>query len=314
MCQKRTHGHRRRLSPEIDLPPRATRALRQPSGAFMKIITAFAVGLALAGVLSAAPAQAQNTHSFVSGHGSDAANCTLAAPCRTLARAFLVTKASGEIGLLDPAGYGALTINKAISIVNDGVGTAGVMVPSAGVGITINAGTNDAVSLRGLTIDGGGVANTTGIQFNSGKFLAIDNCVVRHVANDGIGIFPTNAAGFSIINTVTSDNGAQGIYIAPKNLGSAQGAITGVVAHNNFDGIALDAQNTTGTTASSVTIVRSVTANNSDFGISAQNAGTPLMSVLVRDTNSSHNGFAGDNDISGNVTDVNATLTTITMH
>ena len=31
-----------------------------------------------------------------------------------------------EIDVLDPAGYGALTITKAISIVNDGAGTAGV--------------------------------------------------------------------------------------------------------------------------------------------------------------------------------------------
>src|SRR5450631_1958835 len=116
----------------------------------MKIIAAFAVGLTFAGVLYAAPAQAQNARSFVSGHGSDAAACTLASPCRTLAAAFAVTNASGEIDVLDPAGYGALTINKAISIVNDGVGTAGVIVPSAGTGITINAGSSDAVSLRGL--------------------------------------------------------------------------------------------------------------------------------------------------------------------
>ena len=109
-----------------------------------------AIGFALAGVLYAAPAQAQNARSFVSGHGLDTNACTLPAPCRTFAAALLVTNASGEIDVLDPAGYGALTINKAISIVNDGVGTAGVIVPSSGTGITINAGTNDAVSLRSL--------------------------------------------------------------------------------------------------------------------------------------------------------------------
>src|SRR6185437_7097286 len=126
-----------------------------------------AVGLAFAATLSAAPAQAQNTRSFVSGHGSDGAACTLAAPCRTLAHAFSLTNAGGEIDVLDAAGYGALTINKAISIVNDGVGTAGVIVPSGGTGVIINAGPGDAVSLRGLSIEGGGVG-LMGIQFNTG--------------------------------------------------------------------------------------------------------------------------------------------------
>src|ERR1039457_3714481 len=156
----------------------------------MKIIAAFAVGLGIHGSLSAGPAQAQNARSFVSGHGSDAAACTLAAPCRTLAAAFAVTNAGGEIDVLDPAGYGALTINKAISIVNDGVGTAGVIVPSGGIGITISAGTNDAVSLRGLSVEGGGVG-ATGIKFNAGKSLTVENCVIRHMTLDGIDFVST---------------------------------------------------------------------------------------------------------------------------
>src|SRR5450759_891694 len=103
----------------------------------MKIIAAFAVVLALAS-FSAPPAQAQNARSFVSGHGLDTNACTLAAPCRTLAGAFLATNAGGEIDVLDTAGYGALTINKAISIVNDGA-VASVLVPSGGTGLTLNA-------------------------------------------------------------------------------------------------------------------------------------------------------------------------------
>ena len=38
---------------------------------------------------------------------------------------------------------------------NGGGFEAGIMVPSQGTGIVINAGPNDAVSLRGLTIEGG---------------------------------------------------------------------------------------------------------------------------------------------------------------
>ena len=84
----------------------------------MNIIAIFAVGLAMAVTLPAA--QAGNARSFVSGHGSDSAACSLTAPCRTLAGAFAKTNASGEIDVLDPAGYGPLTINKAISIVMTG--------------------------------------------------------------------------------------------------------------------------------------------------------------------------------------------------
>ena len=38
-------------------------------------------------------------------------------------------------------------------------------------GITINAGVNDKINLRGLIIEGAGVGNT-GIVFNTGKFLS----------------------------------------------------------------------------------------------------------------------------------------------
>ena len=194
-----------------------------------------AVGLALAAALPAAPAEAQNGRSFVSGHGSDAAACTLAAPCRTLAAAFAATNAGGEIDVLDPAGYGALTINKAISIVNDGVGTAGVIVPSGGIGITITAGTNDAVSLRGLSIEGAGVG-LTGIQFNAGKSLTVENCVIRHVTADGIDFLPPGSSRLSVSNSVVADNSGTGIAIVPSGTGTTVTAVFNRIQVNNNAG------------------------------------------------------------------------------
>src|SRR5450631_2703673 len=197
----------------------------------MKIIAALAVGLTLAVALPAVSAQAQNARSFVSGHGSDAAACTLAAPCRTLAHAFSLTNAGGEIDVLDPAGYGALTINKAISIVNDGVGTAGVIVPSSGIGITVNAGSSDAVSLRGLSIEGGGVG-ATGIKFNSGASLTVENCVIRHMTADGIDFFSTTAtSALTVSNSLLADNGGNGIELLPT--GSATAVLNRVEVNNN---------------------------------------------------------------------------------
>lgn len=135
-------------------------------------------GALLAFGLSAAPAQAgQPNRTFVSGKGTDSGNCALVAPCRIFAFALTQTVAPGEIDVLDPAGYGAVTITSAISLVNAGVGTAGIQVAS-GNAVTINAGASDRVLLRGLTIDWLGTG-TNGIQFTTGANLEIENCEIR---------------------------------------------------------------------------------------------------------------------------------------
>src|SRR5471032_3273178 len=132
---------------------------------------------------------------WVSGHGVDQAGCGApAAPCRSLQYAHdNAVVAGGEIDILDPAGYGAVTITKSISIVNDGVGTAGVQA-SSGNAITINAGPNEAVYLKGLNIDGVQETGANGIVFNSGADLTVTNCVVRHFSSDGIVLQPTSGA------------------------------------------------------------------------------------------------------------------------
>src|SRR5215475_9607038 len=85
--------------------------------------------------------QAQ-TRVFVAAQGTDSNPCTFAQPCRTFQHAHDVVPAGGEIDVLDPAGYGALTIGKSISI--QGHGFAGISVPS-GDGISISAGLGDKI-------------------------------------------------------------------------------------------------------------------------------------------------------------------------
>jgi hypothetical protein len=171
-----------------------------------------AAGLASSIALSTLPAQALNVRSFVSGHGLDTNACTLTAPCRTFAAAYAATSAGGEIDVLDPAGYGAVTITGPISIVNDGVGTASVLVPSGGIGITVSAGPTDTVSLRGLTIEGAG-SGLVGIKLNTGKSLTIEGCVIRHVLGDGIDFFPNATSALGVSNTTVADNGQSGILV-----------------------------------------------------------------------------------------------------
>src|SRR3954454_24833163 len=100
-------------------------------------------------------ANAQIARTGVSAaRGNDANNCDVATPCRTFQRAHDQTNSDGEITVLDAGGYGALAITKSISVVNDGVGEASILVSGGGTGITVNAGAGGFVNLRGITIQG----------------------------------------------------------------------------------------------------------------------------------------------------------------
>ena len=65
-------------------------------------------------LLSGFSAFAQATRTWVSGVGDDATPCSRTAPCKTFAGAISKTAAGGEINALDPGGFGAVTITKAI--------------------------------------------------------------------------------------------------------------------------------------------------------------------------------------------------------
>src|SRR5215471_10444859 len=78
--------------------------------------------------LASTGAYALSNRTFVSGTGSDANPCSLAAPCRSFAGALLQTAAGGEIAVLDTAGYGAVSIAQAVSIVNEEGVEAGITV------------------------------------------------------------------------------------------------------------------------------------------------------------------------------------------
>src|SRR5882757_8156112 len=164
--------------------------MANPERATMTKITAsvFTASLLALG-LHAAPASALNGRTWVSGLGNDANPCTRTQPCLTFQGAHDKTAAGGEIDVLDPGGFSAVTITKAISIVNEGVGVAGIRSGSAIPAITISAGASDKITLRGLTIDGAGVG-TNGIVFNTGASLNVQNCVIRGFTNDGIHFVP----------------------------------------------------------------------------------------------------------------------------
>src|SRR6516225_6779322 len=113
---------------------------------------------ALACSFATAPANAR-ARVFVASYGNDANPCTFGSPCKTFQVAVNAVDAGGEVTAIDSAGFGP------INIIEAGV------VPAAGAdAIDINAAPSDAVVLRGLTLNGAGVASN-GIVFNSGARL-----------------------------------------------------------------------------------------------------------------------------------------------
>src|SRR5437016_12097097 len=85
-------------------------------------------------------ARAQACRTWVSGVGNDANPCSRTAPCKTFAGAISKTAEGGEIDVLDPGGYGAVTITKSITIDGGtGSGWASILASKGASGIIINA-------------------------------------------------------------------------------------------------------------------------------------------------------------------------------
>src|SRR5437016_5423372 len=159
-------------------------------------------------VLGTTMMSAQATRTWVSGVGDDANPCSRTAPCKTFAGAISKTAAGGEIDALDPGGFGALTITKAITI--DGSGTFASVLNSGTSGFVINAGVNDIIALRGLSIQGASQSASpgiTGIRFLAGKALSVENCIIQNETTFGIEMNMTAAAQLFVRNTVIRNCG-----------------------------------------------------------------------------------------------------------
>jgi hypothetical protein len=157
-------------------------------------------------------AQAQASRTWVSGVGDDANPCSRTAPCKTFAGAISKTAAGGEIDALDPAGYGAVTITKAITIDGGGGQVASVLVSGTN-GIVVQAGPTDVVTLRNLRINGLG-SGLNGIRYLSGAQLHVENCYIFGFSQDGINA-ATAATNALFVNDTFLTNNANGAQLAP---------------------------------------------------------------------------------------------------
>jgi hypothetical protein len=217
--------------------------------------------------LMVAPAHAQQARSFVSGLGSDtnAPNCTRTAPCRTFQTAHDNTLANGEITVLDPGSYGGVTITKNISVINDGVGEAGILVSGGNAGIFVNA-PGAAVTLRGLTIKGIGFGGGDGIAVGAAAALNVENCTIRNLDGSGLlgmGLFvQATSLTLQVANAVITDNSAIGIFISPAGTANVTAVLDYVGLHNNrAGGLVADGTGASGGKLA-VTVNDSVASNN----------------------------------------------------
>ena len=181
-------------------------------------------------------ANAQATRTWVSGVGDDANPCSRTAPCKTFAGAISKTAAKGEISVLDPGGFGALTITKSITVNGDGT-LAGIL--SAGVsGIIINAGATDVVYIRNLSINGAGTG-LNGIRWIAGKALHVENCKISGIGNNtagngnGIVVALTATAG----NLFVKDTNIQTCAIAGISVATTTGFVAGVLDNVRLEGL-----------------------------------------------------------------------------
>ena len=281
-----------------------------------KITRTISVACLLVGTAGfwASAAQAQATRTWVSGTGDDVNPCSRTAPCKTFAGAISKTAAGGEINCLDPAGYGAVTINKSLTI--DCHFTEGGVLAS-GNGIVVNATASDVVVLRGLDIFGVPVP-THGVRILVAGAVHIEDCVIRRFNSSGsygISFQPTAATTLYVTDTTISQNGTAGtgggINVQPTgSTGSAKVVMRGVrVNGNSGNGLSIDGSTSA---AGGVQIVAqdSQFVGNAGAGITS-NSNNVVATTFVNSGTVAQNTGTGI-AVSGNASSIIVSNTTIT--
>ena len=212
---------------------------------------------------SGGTASAQATRTWVSGVGDDAKSVQPDGAVQDLRRRDLETAAGGEISVLDPGGFGAVTITKSISIVADG--NEGSIVASLVNGININAGVNDQVTIHGLKLEGFG-NGLNGINVLGAGAVYISRVFIRGFrgsAGCGINVAPTAHPTRVYVNN--SEMVANKVGVCVTSLNAAQPAavaLDDVVIENNS--------------------VNSVSINGGTAGMSLHNSRLSQTPVLLQ--------------------------------
>jgi hypothetical protein len=246
---------------------------------FLRKVTLTAVLLSCA--LAATAAHAQATRTWVSGVGDDANPCSRTAPCKTFAGAISKTAAKGEINVLDPGGFGGVTITKSISIIADPF-MGGVLVSGTNA-IIINALSTDVVVLRGLTIDGLGTG-LDGVRVLAAKEVHVENCRIFGFVNRGImvnnsannvNLYVRDTTIRNNVGAATPAGNSGAILLRPTATGSAKAFIESSHLDQNTFGLRIE--------ANTLAMMSDSTASgNTTFGVHSITAGTAATIILER--------------------------------
>jgi len=245
-----------------------------------KIWSAFSIAVLTVAAFLMFPeaAQAQATRTWVSGVGDDANPCSRTAPCKTFAGAISKTAAAGEIDVLDPGGFGAVTITKAITI--DGGGSlAGVLVSGTN-GIVVSAGANDVVTLRNMVIDGIGTG-LSGVKLLSAGSVHLEQLQIWGFTTAGVDVSlasPSTSPQVYVTNVTSRNNGASnvggGMWVRPNGV-VARVTVTGSQFSDNTQGIRADNN-------SILTLTNCQITGNDNAGVLANSAGSTSTVVIDR--------------------------------
>jgi hypothetical protein len=229
--------------------PMGTRIRALVRGSMMKffsIVAAAAVQAVACLATDFAHAAPAASMAWVSRSGIDSDGCgALAAPCRTFQYAHdNIVAAGGQIRVRDASGFSPLVIRKSISIINDGAGLAGIAnTASNGIAIDIQAGVNDVVLLKGLTLNGGGTGYY-GIKVTSAGSVTIAKCVVKAFGTYGIYAAPYNDLKLDISDSIFS-SGSNGMLFGGVARGKVYATLTRVdVSGNSSNGLWLNVNTT----------------------------------------------------------------------
>jgi len=162
-------------------------------------------------MLSVAPASAQATRTWVSGVGDDANPCSRTAPCKTFAGAISKTAGGGEINVLDPGGFGGVTITKSMTIRS--TFEAGVLVSGTNA-IVIAATGADNVILEGLDIEGLGTGLNGVTVTGAIKSVLIQRSSINRFTQNAVNFASTTTGARLTIRNTTITNNTNGVNVA----------------------------------------------------------------------------------------------------
>jgi hypothetical protein len=250
----------------------------------LSVVAAVAVCLAGSSI-----ADAQATRTWVSGVGDDLNPCSRTAPCKTFAGAISKTAAGGEISVLDPGGFGAVTITKSITL--NGDGTLGSILAAATNGININAGVNDQVIIRSLSINGAGTTlGIRGIRIAQAKHVHVENVTIENFSMFGIeGANTVNPLQLSVVNTTLVNTN---IGIRQSNVAGNSASIENVRIQKSAFGVDL--------LGGKATVSNSVVAHQTIIGLVAE--GASILNVV--NTTVSNNGTGINAFVSGSTVNI----------